>query len=265
MRSYVCLALLLIAPMGRGADFNVESTESYTLPASREGEVRSTLSALMDQKLDEHWHFVWGAEYERFDFDSGLPGLPGTLQAIGGHLDLEYREGDDPIFLLELQPGWHSGSNVNQGTYDVPVTLASGYPLSKSVDLAFGVYYARLSGYPFLPVGGLVWKISDKLELDLLFPNSTLAWSMTKEDTLTAFANELGTGFQVNNNVGQSEKLEYYQTRTGVQWEHEFAPGWSSTLQAGMALERTMDFYQQNRLVNLGAAAFFSVGFKARF
>ncbi len=266
MRFSLVIATLLAAPVLRGADFNIESTLSYTLPVPNEAEVRSSFAALMDHKLDGQWHFVWGMEYERFDFGKGKAGLPDTLQAIGGHLDLEYRVDEDPVFILELQPGWHSGANVDHGTYDVPVTLASGYPITKGLDAAFGVYYARLTRYPFLPVGGLVWKINEKLEADLVFPNSFIAWSVNKGDTLSAFANVMGTGFQTDDPLGHREKLEYYQTRTGVQWEHEFAPGWSSTVQAGWSLDRTMDFYQlQSKGTTLVPAPFLSLGFKARF
>ncbi len=266
MRRHIFLVILLLAaPALRGADFNVESSIGYTLPVSSEGEMRSTFSALMDNGLTDHWHFVWGGEYERFDFEHGEASFPGTLQAAGGHLGLEYRVDDEPVFLLQLQPGWHAGENFSHGTYDVPVTLASGYPITKGLDVALGVYYSRLSAYPFLPVGGLVWKINDKLELDLLFPSSTLSWSATKTDTFAAFAEEIGTGFQVDGEGGRRLKLEYYQTRTGLQWEHEFAPGWSSNVQAGWALERTLDFYQQSRSEKLESAPFVSLGFKARF
>ena len=265
MRCPVLFALLLVAPTLQGADFNVESSLSYTLPVASEAEVRSTFSALMDQSFTEHWHFVWGADYERFDFGRGSPALPDTLQAIGAHLGLEYRVDDEPVFLLQLQPGWHGGSNLDHGAFDVPVTLASGYPIVKDVEVAFGVYCSRLTRYPVLPVGGVIWKIRDKVELDLLFPDSELAWSVTKEDTISAFADVLGTGFQVDDDAGQRVKVEYYQTRTGLKWEHEFAPGWSSILQGGWALDRTMDFYQQqNRTVSLPTAPFLSLGFKAR-
>lgn len=263
MRFPVFLALLLTVSMAGAADFNIESETSVTFGGS--GEVHNSFSALLDHSMDEHWHFVWGVDYERYDFDKSTPVLPEVLQSLGAHLSFEYREKDDPVFMLQLQPGWHGGKDFKDGAFDIPITLASGYPVAEHWDVAFGVYYAHLAHYEFLPVGGVIWKPSKEVELDLLFPSTTLNWYISETDTLTAFVEEIGTGYEVHDASGVGVNVEYYQTRTGLQWEHEFAPGWSSSLQAGWALGRTMDFYDQNRTVTSSSAPFLALGLKARF
>ena len=265
MRRLVLLACLFALPVVHAADFNVSSETSTTLRNSSGSETHNAFSALMDQSLDEHWHFVWGAEYERYDFNKSSPRLPEVLQSIGAHLGLEYREDEDPLFMLQLQPGWHGGKNLKDGGFDCPVTLASGYPLKENLDLAFGVYYSRFSGYPFLPVGGLVWKPSKSWELDLLFPNATLNWNVTEKDTLVLFAEELGTGYQLDDSAGKRLRLEYYQTKVGLQWEHEFKPGWSAAVQAGWSFGRTMDYYETNRTVTSPSTPFVALALKLRF
>ena len=267
MRRFALFAFVFAPSFAWTADFNVNADFSSTLRNSSGSETHSAFSGLMDSKLDEHWHFVWGPEYERYDFNKSSPRLPEVLQSMGAHLGLEYREGDnpDPLFLFQLQPGWHSGKNLRDGGIDCPVTLASGYPVATNLDLAFGVYYARFATYPFLPVGGIVWKPSKEVEVDLLFPNTTINWNVTEKDTLVAFLEELGTGYQIHDETGRSVRLEYYQTKTGVQWEHEFKPGWSTTMEAGWAFGRTADFYDQNRTITSPATPFVALSLKARF
>ena len=262
----VLIASLMAVSWAGAADFNIESSTSSTLGDKTAGDLHSSFSALMDQNLDGHWHLIWGADYERSDFNKSSPVLPEVLQSLGAQIRFEYRvDSEDPVFMLQLQPGWHSGKSFNDGAFDIPITLGSGYPLMEHVDAAFGVYYSRLARCEVLPVGGLVWKPSKDVEFDLLFPNTTLNWHVTEQDTLVAFIEELGTGYQVQDSSGARVRLEYFQTRTGLEWEHTFAPGWSTSLQAGWALGRTTDFYEQNRTVTSPMAPFLSVGLKARF
>ena len=258
-------ALLLAATVVGAADFNVSSDTSSTLRNSSGSETHNYFSALMDDSLDTHWHFVWGVEYERYDLNKSSPRLPEVLQSIGAHLGWEYREGEDPLLMLQLQPGWHGGKNMRDGGFDCPVTLGSGYPVADNLDAAFGVYYARFATYQWLPVGGLVWKPAKEWELDLLFPNSTLTWTVNETDSVVAFLEELGTGYQIHDANDRSLRLEYYQTKAGFLWEHEFKPGWSTSLQAGWAFGRTMDFYEQNRTVTSPSTPFVALGLKARF
>jgi hypothetical protein len=55
------------------------------------------------------WYFRTGIEYERFDFGGPDNGLPDHLQALYGHVVVEYVVKDHAGAAVELNPGCCSG------------------------------------------------------------------------------------------------------------------------------------------------------------
>ena len=51
------------------------------------------------------WYFRAGVEYERYDFGGSDNGLPDHLQALYGHLALEYDVKDNAGISVEADPG----------------------------------------------------------------------------------------------------------------------------------------------------------------
>src|SRR4030095_13190346 len=52
-----------------------------------------------------NWYFRAGVEYERYDFNGTNNGLPDHLQAVYGHLALEYVVKDYAGISVEVDPG----------------------------------------------------------------------------------------------------------------------------------------------------------------
>jgi len=95
--------------------FSVES--NYTLNSDFHQSHLGNGDSLYDDFSYDHrflitgkWYFRTGVEYERFDFDGTNNGLPDHLQALYGHLALEYVAHDYTGAGIELDPGTSSKS-----------------------------------------------------------------------------------------------------------------------------------------------------------
>src|SRR5881396_2030987 len=83
------------------------------------------------------WYFRTGVEYERFDFDGTDNGLPDHLQAVYGHLVVEYVVKDHAGAAFELSPGAYFQDNVTGDAFDIPWKAFVSFPIKK--DKIFGV------------------------------------------------------------------------------------------------------------------------------
>src|SRR6266566_3256403 len=67
-----------------------------------------------------NWYFRAGVEYERFDFGGTDNGLPDHLQALYGHLALEYDVKNTAGISVEADPGVYFQDDVSGNAFDVP-------------------------------------------------------------------------------------------------------------------------------------------------
>ncbi len=83
------------------------------------------------------WYFRTGFEYERYDFGGTDNGLPDHLQAVYGHLAIEYVVKDHAGAGLELDPGIYFQNRITSDAFDIPWKIFVSFPLKK--DKIFGV------------------------------------------------------------------------------------------------------------------------------
>ncbi len=170
---------------------------------------------------------------------------------------LEYRVENEPAFTLETQPGWYGDSSLKNAIFDSPVTVRGAFPIhGESWFGVLGVYYSRLSSYPWLPIAGLVNVINKQWELDLTFPEANLYYMPNEATTWSAFVDLIGYGYR----LPSSQLVEYYETKAGLSYEHDLTQHWTATAKAGVKLERTFDYFEENRTVILDPAPFIEVG-----
>ena len=218
-------------------------------------EANATLSLTLDRAVDEHWHLLLGSVWDRLDFSGGAAGSPGTLQYAAAKLGVEYRVQDEPVFSLNFQPGLYGDEDLSSGAFDVPVRLEAGYPLDDHWALAGGLDYSRLGEF-FLPIFGVVANFAPQWELALIFPEPTLSYRPDEKTTATLFMELLDTGYRLSD----GRRLGYYQSHAGASWEREFRDGWSASVKAGWAFDRTFDFFQHARSGHPGDAPFVELG-----
>jgi hypothetical protein len=89
------------------------------------------------------WYFRLGVEYERYDFGGTDNGLPDHLQAVYGHLALEYVVKDHAGAGIEFDPGVYFQDNVSGDAFDIPIKAFVTFPLKKTKSLRWSVWDGR--------------------------------------------------------------------------------------------------------------------------
>jgi hypothetical protein len=188
------------------------------------------------------WFLRLGAEYERFDFSiENETRLPDTLQSASGDIALEYRVNDKAAFLIESRPGVYFQQRVNSGAFDAPTHIAGVFPFfhSDKFYLIGGVAVSGLSRFPVIPIGGLLWHISDKWDLRAYLPNPRIVYQWSDGLELYTGAELVGGAYRADNRDVTPVKLSgarvtYDEVRTGagITWtvkplKFDFAAGYT--------------------------------------
>src|SRR4029453_14515356 len=124
-----------------------------------------------------NWYFRAGVEYERYDFGGPDNGLPDHLQAVYGHLALEYVVKDLAGVTIEADPGVFFQDNASSDAFDVPGKAYVTFPLKKDKIFAtVGLGWGAFQDPVVAPGGGIAWLISDKFRLYAVFPKPALVY-----------------------------------------------------------------------------------------
>lgn len=148
------------------------------------------------------WFLRLGADYERFDFSiHNETRLPDTLQSIAGVIALEYLVNDKTALLIETRPGVYFEHKINSGTFDAPTNIAAVYPVfgGDKFYLVAGVTVSALSKYPVLPIGGILWHLSDKWDLRAYLPDPRIVYQFSDNLELWAGGELVGGAYRTDN------------------------------------------------------------------
>jgi hypothetical protein len=195
------------------------------------------------------WFLRLGANYERFDFSiHNESRLPGTLQSASGEFALEYLVNDKIAFLLETRPGVYFQQRINSGSFDCPVNLAGVYPIfgGDKFYLVAGAIYSGLSRYPVLPIGGVLWHISDKWDLRAYLPNPRLVYVVSDALEFWAGGELVGGAYRTNDREVNPSRLSnadvtYDEVRAGagITWK---ASPFTFDFGAGYTVQSEFDY-----------------------
>ena len=80
--------------------------------------------------------------------------------------------------LISSQPGVYFEHKINSGSFDAPTNIAAAIPIfgGDRFYMIAGVRLSLLNKYPVLPIGGVLWHISDKWDLRAYVPNPRLVY-----------------------------------------------------------------------------------------
>ena len=255
MTRLVILALGSLAAQAIATDPPPTPLTLDGLAGAEAHEAREKVSLTLDRALDEHWHLLLGAGGDRLAFADIAAGLPMTLQSATATLGAEYRVEDDTVLALSLQPGWYGDARLASGAFDMPVALMLAYPLGKQWALVGGLESSRLADY-FLPLVGVSATFDAHWKMDLIFPAATLSYQPDKQTTASLFMEWQDDGYQLSD----GRRVAYRQSHAGASWEQELRGGWTTTLKAGWAFDRVLDFYKLGEHQHLGHAPFVALG-----
>ena len=135
---------------------------------------------------------------------------------------------NETAFFIESRPGVYFQQKINSGSFDAPTNIAAVVPWfgSDKFYVIGGVTVSALSRYPVLPIGGILWHISDRWDLRAYLPNPRLVYKVSDNIELYSGAELLGGAYRTDNRSVRPIKLSgaivtYDEVRAGagVTWK----------------------------------------------
>ena len=217
-----------------------------------------TLSLLNRRALSAvGWYWGWGLQADNYSF-GGDPAKPSHLRDCAGLVSLEYHQGGETVAALTLHPGWYFENRAVLAAWDVPVELTVGVPIGGPVSGVVGFSNARFYHHA-LPVAGLVWVVNSRMRLELVYPEPALVMTLGTTGSLRLGGTLSGAGFLADTRPVRTA-VEFSSYRVGAEVEGEWRPGVRLTLGAGVELERSFDFFAQDRRWHGHGARYVSLG-----
>lgn len=219
------------------------------------------------------WYFRAGVEYERYDFGGTDNGLPDHIQAVYGHLALEYVVHDHAGIGLEIDPGVYFQDSVRWDAFDVPGKVFVSFPLKKDkVFATVGLGWGQFQDPVVAPGGGITWLISDKLRLQAVFPKPALVYE-PNDDWEFRLLGELNyLGVRTDDVITTERKLQehnavmqYSEYRAGVQIGYSGIKHLKLIAGAGATIERDFDFYRIHQSKRTDPAPYVRVAAELKF
>jgi len=202
------------------------------------------------------WYFRLGVEYERYDFGGTNNGLPDHLQAVYGHLAVEYIVKDFAGAGLEFDPGVYFQDNVTGDAFDIPIKAWFSFRLiDDKVFAVVGLGWALYQDPAVAPGGGIIWRINDKLRLQGVFPKPALIWQPNDDWDLRLIGELNYQSFRTDDVVSHTEHkldlhdavLQYSEYRAGAQIGYTGIKHLKLMVGGGVTVERDFDFFRASQ------------------
>ena len=218
------------------------------------------------------WYFRFGADYERFDFDTERETrLPNTLQSVAGVIALEYVVKGDTGILIETRPGVYFEHDINTGTFDFPTNVGAAIPVfgGDRFYLILGASFSLLRSYPVIPIVGVLWHINDQWDLKGYLPEPRLIYKASEQLELWVGGELTGGGFKTDRRDVRPDKLSgavvtYSDVRVGAGLTYKMKP-FTVDLGAGYSLEREFDYHRAGERFRTEPAPYAKLALKAEF
>jgi Domain of unknown function (DUF6268) len=219
------------------------------------------------------WYFRAGVEYERYEFGGTDNGLPDHLQAVYGHLALEYVVKDYAGVSIEVDPGMYFQDGVSSDTFDVPGKAFVTFPLKKDKIFAVvGLGWGAFQEPVVAPGGGIIWLFSDKLRLQGVFPKPALVYRPSDDWELRAIGELNFLSARTDDVVTTEQKLQlhnavvqYSEYRAGLQVRYSGFKPFNIIAGAGCTIRRNFDFFRAEQSKRTDPAPYIRIAAEARF
>lgn len=174
--------------------------------------------------------------------------LPSNLYAA--YLDFMWlpRAGDRWKGIVSVAPGWYSDfeSGSDDGFRFTGRGIARYAWVPETFELVLGVIYTNRLNNKIIPAAGLIWKPSDDLNLELVFPRAKigrrLSWGV-------GFENWVYLGFGFGGNTwsiavpgGGQDTLDMLDWRLTLGWERKMNGGAGLRFEVGYVFARELEF-----------------------
>lgn len=201
-------------------------------------------------RLQGDFYLHVGFAYDRYDFGSTAAPVPNHLQAIAGVVGIDYMHGKDVGAFFQVRPGFYTQNDLGISSFDAPITLGRIFVVREDQFYIFlGAYASFLrSGFPVLPLAGVVWIPCDKVRVMALLPEPKIIYSPTKRLNLWAGGELVGGSFRTDRNDGirpgklNGTQVDFSDYRAGVGLGYAVSDRVSLDVGAGISISRQFDF-----------------------
>jgi hypothetical protein len=223
--------------------------------------------------INGNWYFRAGIEYERYDFGGSDNGLPDHLQAVYGHLALEYVVKDHAGAGIEVNPGIYFQDHISGDAFDIPGKAYVTFPLKKDKIFAtVGFGWGMFQDPVVAPGGGITWLFTDKLRLQAVFPKPALVYRANDDWEFRAIG-ELAFLSARTDQVHTTERklqldnalVQYSDYRAGLQVAYSGFKPFKIIAAGGASIRRNFDFIRDGQSKRTEPAPFIRIAAEAKF
>jgi hypothetical protein len=152
--------------------------------------------------------------------------------------------------------------------------LLTAYRYNATLTLSLGLIVSPNSSLsPVLPVGGLDWKINQKLELQLMFPKPRLLYQVIPKWTVFAGADVTGATFRTTKDFGMDSGFrrygnalaDYRDIRAGIGTGYQINRGIRLEVEGGFSVYRQLDYIDLNKTVKFDPSPYVTISLKSYF
>jgi hypothetical protein len=218
-----------------------------------------------------------GASYERFDFNTTDTPLPSSLQSLAGVVALEYIAHGQPGAFITSKPGvyYSDSDSISTANFDFPTSIGAIVPLSKKFYLLVGIHTSILSEYPVLPIGGVIWLISDHLRLEAVPPEPKLIYTVNEKLDFFVGGEILGDAYKRDHRTSYKDPgdrrfnggvISYNEVRVGGGVTYTPIKQVDINVAGGWMLGRSFNYYRgDEKDFNTNGAPYAKVSINAEF
>jgi hypothetical protein len=165
-------------------------------------------------------------------------------------------------WLPRLSPQWRLDLTVDPGVYSdfeeqagkgirVPAQAAAIYTWSPTAKIIFGAAYLdRRIGIDVIPIGGIIWKPRDNLNLEMVFPKPKLAWRVDPDGNVDDdiqhwlyLAGEFGSeAWEIRRTSSLDEQISYTDYRLLLGFERPSIGGPKLRVEIGYVFGRQLRY-----------------------
>jgi hypothetical protein len=206
-----------------------------------------------DLDVNRTWYWRAGAAEEPVAIAPGV-GLhlwsgPGTLdlppRVYDLYLDLSWRFINRDCWGVAggITPGFYGDfARFDGNAFQLTGWLLGDWTLSDRWSLVGGLAYVRQLDSHYLPIGGAIWRPSEDLRLDLIFPRPRVTWrwfQTPNRDVWLYLAGIFGGGaWSVDGGAGSSVLVQYSDLRLAFGAEIARLGGRVTSIEAGYVFSR---------------------------
>lgn len=214
-----------------------------------------------------------GLSWNRMDFGGTQAPIPGALQGVAAVIGADLLLSEKFGFRIEARPGVYSDfEEVGWDDVDARALIAAEYRYSPNIRLIGGVRFTGMGEYPVLPIAGAAFQFTEKLSLDLIYPdiqfeyrlNEDWEWNMGISFISGSYRTHL-SGLPDEDADLRDAIVNYFESRPNVGVVYRGFDGIDIFANAGVAMGRKFDYFRADRQVVIGGAPFFEMGLRARF